>query len=135
MYTSVINVDLAKAAAGYGIVSALVAAFGAVYEHFSFGVYSNSMIYAFSVTFFACIMCLLLLRSKKEVRVCRLSLSLWNISLAVLTVGMIVKGILDIYGIEHELVIFYPIAGVLLIIISFFLDIAVKKVSKINKIK
>ena len=53
----------------------------------------------------------------------KVSLNAWNSAIAALTVGSIFKGVLDIYGTTNRLIIVYPAAaGILMIVglIAFF---------------
>lgn len=96
----------------YLIVSLFSAAFGAVYEHFSHGVYSNYMIYAFVFPFAGGTLPLLsLVLSGCRRLPNRLSLSLYHSGIAALTVGSIIKGALEIYGITNRLVFVYWAVG------------------------
>ena len=81
--------------------------FGAVYEHFSFGVYSNFMIYAFVA---------LLSRTDRPPH--RLTLNLINSASATLSVGMAATGIVEIYGTENKYLRIYFIVGALLSLLS-----------------
>lgn len=92
----------------------LTALFGGVYELFSHGVYSYYMIYAFLVPLAGGTLPYSFLSLSRRVpspgsaAVC-----LYNAGLASLTVGSLMRGILDIYGTTNRLVVIYPIAGIL----------------------
>lgn len=100
--------DLLRHLAG----TVFLALFGAVYEHFSHGVYSNYMIYAFAVPLvLGAVPCALaLVRQRCPARA---GLGLWNAGIAVLSVGSVMRGVLDIYGTTNALIAVYPIAGCL----------------------
>ncbi len=90
--------------------TAFLALFGAVYEHFSHGVYSCFMLYAFAVPLAAGVALyavLLYLRRFPN----RTFLSLWNAGIACLSVGSVFRGVLEIYGTTNALTVVYPIAG------------------------
>ena len=90
--------------------SLLTALFGAVYEHFSFGVFSYYMIYAFMFSLVGgTVFWMLMERLKKSLSpafVC-----LWNAALATFTMGAILHGILDIYGTSSPLINVFWAAG------------------------
>ena len=98
------------------IAAAFFALFGAVYEHFSHEVYSYSMIYAFAVPLAAGALPLtLLLCRKRAVRMPSAgALVLWHAGLASLTVGLVFRGVLEIYGTTNRLMPVYPAAGAVL---------------------
>ena len=92
--------------------------FGAVYEHFSHGVYSNAMVYAFAyplclgvLPFFAA--CAF---GKERLAPSGASAHLWADGVATLTVGSILSGVLEIYGTDSALLAVYPIAGAALLL-------------------
>ena len=59
--------------------------------------------------------------SKKKKKILKKSTnSIFNNGIITLTIGSILKGILDIYGTTNKLLIIYLILGVLLIIIAIF---------------
>ncbi|MBQ8922894.1 MAG: hypothetical protein IJ060_12205 [Oscillospiraceae bacterium] len=99
------------------IAAAFFALFGAVYEHFSHEVYSYAMIYAFAVPLIAGALPLtLLLCRKKPVRLPGAgALVLWHAGLASFTVGLVFRGVLEIYGTTNRLMPVYPAAGGILI--------------------
>lgn len=97
----------------YLIISIFCVLFGAVYEHFSHEVYSGYMIYAFlfpllggTLPFYG--MSLLFCPLTPE----RLTLNLYNSGIATLTVGSILKGVLEIYGTTNSLVRIYWVVGI-----------------------
>jgi len=97
------------------LVAAILALFGAVYESFSFGVFSFSMIYAFS-PFFVLALSELALSFFARFAYDRPGLYLFRWAACSASAGMVVKGILDIYGTSSDFYIVYPLfAG------SFFL--------------
>jgi hypothetical protein len=94
--------------------------FGAVYEHFSHGVYSNAMVYAFAyplclgvLPFFAA--CAFGGERTERIVPSGASAHLWAYGVATLTVGSILSGVLEIYGTDSDLLIVYPIAGAVLL--------------------
>ncbi|MBO4888544.1 MAG: hypothetical protein J5589_09575 [Firmicutes bacterium] len=94
-------------------ISAFTALFGAVYEYFSFGVWSYYMVYAFAPSLLGGLWLLKLCRSKRSAGY--LFLALLECAVIVLTFGMILSGVVAIYGSENRLLITYPILGLLLL--------------------
>ena len=93
----------------------ICALFGAVYEKFSFGVYSYYMIYAFLIHLILGTIPLLSIATWGKKYPDNTALTAWNSGIAVLTVGCIVQGVLAIYGTTNHLMIVYPIAGFILL--------------------
>lgn len=92
----------------------LVLVFGLVYEIFSFGVYSNFMIFAFAFPLFmglvpALVTCLKGVRRREG-----MAWQFWNSAVMTFTVGSLMQGVLDIYGTTSHLMIYYWIAGIAL---------------------
>ncbi len=88
----------------------ITAVFGMVYESFSFGVFSFAMIYAFLIFAFGGVLFWRLVGRKRS-SVPAMAACIWNAGLATLTVGCILKGVLDIYGSSNSLLIIFPILG------------------------
>lgn len=96
------------------IISALFCAlFAAVYESFSFGVYSYFMLFAFGVPLLGCSLpySIIIFRNKNIPDM--LALRLWNSGIAILTVGSIIQGVIEIYGTTNHFIIIYLIAGII----------------------
>ncbi len=91
-------------------VSAFVMLFGAVYEHFSFGVFSFYMIYAF-VPFFILGMFELQAGFLKNLRFDPWALRIARWGVVAATLGSILKGVLEIYGTSSDLTVVYPVAA------------------------
>lgn len=89
--------------------AAFTALFGAVYEHFSFGVWSFWMVYAFAPFLLGAIW-LLILPTRKRLPG-DLFLGLLEPGLVMLTLGSILAGVVEIYGTENRLLPVLPIAG------------------------
>ena len=107
----------------YLAASAFLAAFGAVYEWFSHGVYSYYMIYAFAIPLAGGAIPYMAryLRRAKKIRTGGPEAGgrnevLWHAAIATLTSGSILKGVLDIYGTTNHLLAFYPAAAAALVI-------------------
>lgn len=113
-----------KTAFVYLLVSVFCALLGAVYELFSHEVYSYYMIYAFAfplvggtLPFFA----FAFSRAKRYPRA--VSRNLYHTGIAVLTVGSILRGVLEIYGTTNRLIKIYWILGIVLTVIGAILCI------------
>ena len=115
MFTSDINLNRRKASCTsliYLIVSLFCALFGAVYELFSHEVYSYYMIYAFAFplvggTLLFLVFSVIGLEQYPHHFACKL----YHSGIAALTVGSIVRGVLDIYGTTNALADYYWIIG------------------------
>lgn len=120
MFTS----DKEKTAFTYLIISIIVALFGAVYEYFSFGVWSAFMVYAFMVPLAGGALPFFLQHIMKTRRSASdgtprtIALSLYHSALATLTLGSIIQGVLEICGRPNSLTIVYLIAGAALLTAS-----------------
>lgn len=106
----------AKVAFIYLLISIFCALFGAVYEHFSYGVYSYYMIYAFAFPLVGGVLpalsfCLLGIK-KYPGAVAR---NLYHYGIATFTVGSIIQGVLEIYGTTNSLIQWYWLAGIALV--------------------
>ena len=119
MYTSV-NKDVknkfVKRSVMYFCISIFCAAFGGIYEIFSHGVYSNYMMYAFLFPLIGGALYNLILYCFSRLSLQRgLSLIFYNTGIAALTIGSIVRGILDSYGTDNILANVYWYAGAILV--------------------
>lgn len=126
MFTSVINdrreyfncFDYARL---YVLAAVNAAVFSAVYEHFSFGVYSPFMIFAFAVPLLMGALAFLLLGKalkKTGTSVPALVCKFWHAAVATLTVGFLFRGVLDIYGTSSPLGTVYWIASAVLAVLA-----------------
>ncbi len=105
--------EAAKTALVYLILSVFCALFGAVYELFSHEIYSFYMIYAFGFPLVGGalpygILSAFHLRKSSSA----LARNLYHSGIAALTVGSIVRGILDIYGTTNSLSRYYWFFGI-----------------------
>ena len=124
MYTSV--KQRKKYILWHFIAAGFFAVFGMVYELFSHGVFSPFMAFAFTIPLVAgAILQSILLKTK--VQIPALALRLWNYAIALLTVGSIWKGVLDIYGTTNRLIVYYPIFGGILLLMAVVQFILKKK--------
>lgn len=112
----------ALAARVYIAVTVFTALFGAVYEHFSFGVRSVYMQYAFLVPLlFGAVPSFFLSCKKKPPRIRIAARRLWHDGIAVLTVGSLFTGVLHIYGTSSGWSYLYTVIGTLLLILALLL--------------
>ncbi|RSJ72850.1 hypothetical protein [Streptococcus cristatus] len=99
MSTSVTNPSkkrFKKTAVSYILLTIFFFAFSRIYESFSFGETSVHMHYLFSLPLVGGT--LLLLFMKMIPNLSRLSLNLWNSAVAIMTAGMLFRGIVNLSG-------------------------------------
>ncbi len=94
--TKIKNKRLKKTLVGYSLLTIFFFAFSRIYESFSFGETSLHMHYLFVVPLVGGIVLALLLKIMPNLG--RLSLNLWNSAVAVLTAGMLFRGIVNLSG-------------------------------------
>lgn len=126
--TKIKNKRLKKTLVSYSLLTIFFLAFSRIYESFSFGETSLHMHYLFVVPLIGGIILALLLKIIPNLG--RLSLNLWNSAVAVLTAGMLFRGIVNLSGRSTTLDQPYWYVGIafaLLAIVSLFLQ---KKNSK-----
>ncbi len=116
MYISDKDQDIRKAFT-YLVISIVLAIAGAVYEHFSFGVWSNFMVYAFMIPLAGGTLPYMLRYLVSGAKPRKISAAgwVWHSGIATLTVGSVVHGILAISGRPNHLTIVYLIAGTALL--------------------
>lgn len=122
------NKRLQKTLVGYSILTIFFLVFSRIYESFSFGETSPHMHYLFVVPLVGGIILALLLKIIPNLG--RISLNLWNSSVAVLTTGMLFRGIVNLSGRSTTLDQPYWYVGIafaILAIVSLFFQ---KKNSK-----
>ncbi|MGT2733683.1 hypothetical protein ATE35_04965 [Streptococcus oralis subsp. tigurinus] len=90
------NKRLKKTLVGYSLLTIFFFAFSRIYESFSFGETSLHMHYLFAVPLLGGIVLALLLKIMPNLG--RISLNLWNSAVAVLTTGMLFRGIVNLSG-------------------------------------
>lgn len=104
----------------YVLITLLVAVFGAVYEHFSFGVYSYFMLYAWMVPFVMGVLpSVFLACSKKPVVIRDAGRRLWHDAVAVLTLGSLFTGVVQIYGTQSAWSYVYALIGIVFAVLAF----------------
>ena len=113
-----------RVALTYLIISILCGVFGAVYEYFSFGVYSYFMLYAFAFPLIGGVLpglCISLF--KPEFNTWLICETLYHCAIATFTVGSIIQGVLEIYGTTNSTARWYWYAGAALLAVSFVLNL------------
>lgn len=126
----------AETARVYLIISVLCAVFGAVYELFSHKVYSFYMIFAFMIPLLGGFVPSLIMYAL-NVKRCRADAAggLYRSGIATLTIGSIIKGILEIYGTTNALSRLYLYVGAALTIFGIILFFSIKLQCFRRKIK
>lgn len=111
-----------KIALIYLLISIFCALFGAVYEHFSFGVYSYHMLYAFAYPLIGgALPSLIISLLDTKGSPWRISEWMYRCGIATLTVGSIIRGVLDIYGTASKLTQWYWYIGAAMIAAALLL--------------
>lgn len=108
--------DIERHAAASLCAALFLAVFGAIYEHFSYGVYSYYMIYTFIAPLFSGI--LLLFAAIRNRQLTPRTLLLQHACTAAFAVGSMTTGILKISGRSNGLLIVYPILGGILLLLT-----------------
>ena len=129
MSSSVIkNKRVKKTLVSYSLLTIFFLAFSRIYESFSFGETSLHMHYLFAVPLVGGIVLAFLLKIIPNLA--RISLNLWNSAVAVLTAGMLFRGIVNLSGRSTTLdqpYWYIGLAFAILAIVSLFIQ---KKNSK-----
>lgn len=112
----------AKTAFVYLLAALACALFGAVYECFSHGVYSYFMLYAFAFPLVGGTLPFLGLHLlRPDCCPGPLAQQLYHCGIATLTVGSILRGILEIYGTTNTLASYFWPMGLLLTLAGLFI--------------
>ena len=102
----------------YLLATILCAAFGAIYELFSHGVYAYGMLYAFAFPLVGGVLpCLLFLKGNRKIPSGTVT-QLWSFGISALTVGALFSGALKIYGTSSRLTAVYWLAGGVCLMLS-----------------
>ena len=121
MSTSVTNPSkkrFNKTAVSYILLTIFFFAFSRIYESFSFGETSVHMHYLFALPLAGGI--LLLLFMKMIPNLSRLSLNLWNSAVAIMTAGMLFRGIVNLSGRSTTLDMPYWYVGAIFVALALF---------------
>ena len=100
-----------RIAFAYAWITGLCAAFGAIYEAFSHGVYALGMVYAFAFPLLGGVLPALFLLKRGVGFPLDTALQLWHFGISALTVGSLFSGALEIYGTTSRLTAVYWFAG------------------------
>ena len=112
--------------------TAFIALFGGIYEIFSHGVFSYFMIYAFAIPLALGVIPYLFLALFGKILPSAFSNCFWNYGIVTLTLGSVMKGVLEIYGTDNFTAYVY-LAGIPLVLIG--LESYVRKIIKEMKEK
>ena len=107
----------------YIVFTIFVLVFGLIYEHFSFGVISYYMLGAFLIPLLLGICINLIFNGMFN----KYGSFFYNNGVITLTIGSLIKGVLDIYGTTSILLKYYLIFGLLFIFISVALNLLIKE--------
>ncbi len=99
----------------YLLIAIFTAFAGAVYEYYSHGVYSNAMLYAFAYPLVGGTLSFSTLDMLNTALPPTLARNAWHSGIATLTVGSVIKGVLEIYGTTNSLTAVYTPIGVALL--------------------
>lgn len=125
MILSTLDIDYyKKQTITYFLISIFCFIFSRIYEIFSHGVYSKYMMNAFLIPLiFGFIVSLILLISKNIEINNRISINLYNASIATFTIYSIFRGVLEIYGTTNNLINIYLYIGTILMLLSIIICI------------
>lgn len=107
-----------RTAFAYLLATIGTAAFGAVYERFSHGVWSFLMVYAFAFPLLLGALPFSVLSLQKRPLPGRHCMQLHHAGVATLTVGSIMEGVLAIYGTTNRLTLAYWVVGIALLVLA-----------------
>ena len=119
MSTSVINPNkkrFKKTAISYTLITIFFFAFSRIYEAFSFGETSVHMHYLFAVPLVGGILLTMFLKVLPQFS--RMSLNLWNSAVAIITAGMLFRGIVNLSGRSTTLDALYWYVGIGFVILT-----------------
>lgn len=120
------KVDASKLSDGCLVAAICTALFGGIYEYFSFGVFSFYMIYAFAFLLVGGCMFWKLV-GKRHALIPSGTACLWGAGLATLTIGSLIKGVLDIYGSSNKLVWIFLIIGLIDLLLALLIGFGSQK--------
>jgi hypothetical protein len=103
----------------YVAISIFVGFISFVYELFSHNVYSFFMVYAFLPPFILGVIINILILVFNNMKISKLTNSIYNHLISTLIIGFLLKGALDIYGTTNNLLIVFQIICIILIIQIF----------------
>lgn len=108
----------------YFISSIFCLIFGRIYDIFSHDVHSKFMLNAYLIPLiFGCILSFIVYIFKLNKLFKRISINLYNASVATITIYFIFYGVLEIYGTTNKLINVYLYVSILLLIISIIINL------------
>ncbi|MBQ7522750.1 MAG: hypothetical protein IJU14_07735 [Clostridia bacterium] len=108
----------------YTVSSIFFAVFGFIYEQFSHEVYSDFMMFACFIPLIFGIVPFVIAFSSEKIHLPRPMITqLYGSGIITLTIGSVMKGVLDIYGTTNGKIIVYPVAGGLMVVISLIMAV------------
>lgn len=117
------TLDIRKVRKNYLIYSLFLLIFSLIYESFSHGVYSNYMIFSFLIPFIYGYCGSFLITKYAS----KIGNTLYNLGVVTLSVGCVIKGILEIYGTTNRLLYVYIVIGLMLVILGIVIYLHEKK--------
>ena len=125
---------MAKTGFVYLWMTLFCALFGAVYEYFSYGVYSYYMLYAFAFPLVGGVFPFFTIAFSKRPLPGKAARNLYHSGIAALTTGSLLQGVLEIYGTSNRLMLAYWIAGPVFIVLGviFYLAEVWKATKRVN---
>jgi hypothetical protein len=97
-------------------IAVFCAFFSSVYEYFSHGVYSRSMISLFLYPLLLCALpCMIFQKNPDRAPADPAAWNLWTSGAVTLLFGSLVKGVVEIYGTTTPFSVIYPVLGILLL--------------------
>lgn len=115
-----INKRIKKSIVAYFFISIFLIVFDRIYAVFSHGVSSLSMNLMFLYPLIGGVGVYIILKylcKEKGIKF-RLTFNIYNTGIATLTIGSLLKGIMDIAGTSSEYIVYYRIIGIIFIIVS-----------------
>lgn len=108
------------AASGFSYLAAtgFLVLFGAVYEYFSYGVWSYFMVYAFIFPLFGGALPSFLFSRGRWLLPDMTTRLFWRGGILALSIGFIFRGILEIYGTTNRLGVVYWLAGTVMLALA-----------------
>lgn len=117
----------------YLIISIITLIISLIYELFSHGVYSKSMLLSFLIPLLMGSFMYYIIYSHKKRFVYDLPSKIYNSSIITFLLYLFINGILEIYGTTNNILDIYLYLGFILLIISILLNIKFYKNKKVKK--
>ncbi|MDO4537820.1 MAG: hypothetical protein Q4B54_06620 [Coriobacteriales bacterium] len=104
----------------YAGATAFLGLFGAVYEVFSHGVYSNFMVYAFTIPLMAGLLPTLVCIKLGWAPPSCSATQLYAGAVMMLAAGSVMRGVVDIYGTTNGKLVMFPILATVMLAVALF---------------